>query len=154
MPPPTSTNVSAKVMCKKLIQGGGGCTGDIGRKDMVTASLRMRPGFETRSGEFGEIVEAAKQSAATTTAMALAARGPKQLFSGRSPHAPCVQQACDVTGIGDALEARRHKTRRCPDQTVQQCLEISCDELGTAKIKSMHDVNPYFEQRSKYVAQK
>ncbi|NPV22889.1 hypothetical protein [Bradyrhizobium aeschynomenes] len=111
---------------------------------MVTASLRMRPGFESRSGKFGEIVEAAEQSAAATTTMSLATSGPKQLFSGRSPRAPCVQQACNVAGIGDALEARRHKIRRCPDQTVQQSQEISCEELGTAKVKSIHDMHPHF----------
>ncbi|MFN5524500.1 hypothetical protein [Bradyrhizobium sp.] len=46
MPPPTNTNDIAKVMCKKLIRMKVSCTEETGRKDMVTASLRMSSRFE------------------------------------------------------------------------------------------------------------
>jgi K+-transporting ATPase c subunit len=111
-------------MCKKLIQSEGSCTEDIGREDMVTASLRMSRRFEPSSGEFAEIVKAAEQSAAATTPVSLATSSAKELFSSISPHAARRQQTCHIASVGDALDARRHKMRRCSEQTVQHRMEI------------------------------
>ncbi|WP_315739026.1 MULTISPECIES: hypothetical protein [unclassified Bradyrhizobium] len=109
---------------------------------MVTASLRLSRGFEPWSAQLTQVVEAAEQAAAARPA-SLANSCAKKPVSGHPPCAPRGQQAGNVTGVGDALNACRHKVRRSPSQTVQQRLEIDDGKkLRTAKAENLHGITP------------
>ncbi|GLH77455.1 hypothetical protein SSBR45G_23630 [Bradyrhizobium sp. SSBR45G] len=108
---------------------------------MVTASLPMGGRFELWSAQFTQVVEAAEQ-ATTTKPASFTTRGAKQLFSRHPPCPPSGQQTRDVTGIGDTLNARRHKVRRCPGQTVQQSLSVGGKKLRTTKAENLHKITP------------
>jgi hypothetical protein len=82
-------------------------------------------------------VKAAKQSSAAEPAP-FAMSGTKELFSGKPPCSSSGQETSDVAGIGDALNARRHKVRRCKRQTVQQRTGIGSEKLRTTKTESLH----------------
>jgi hypothetical protein len=95
---------------------------------MVTTSLQTGREFDL-SAQFAQIVEAAEQAAAKPASFATSCA--KQLLTGLPPRSPSGQQASDVTGIGDALDTRRHEMRRCPAQSVQQRLGIDGKKLRT-----------------------
>ncbi|WP_315756122.1 MULTISPECIES: hypothetical protein [unclassified Bradyrhizobium] len=87
-------------------------------------------------------MEAAEQATAARPA-SLASSCAKKPVSGHPPCAPRGQQAGNVTGVGDALNACRHKVRRSPSQTVQQRLEIDDGKkLRTAKAENLHGITP------------
>ncbi|MGJ5010766.1 hypothetical protein ACQR05_23590 [Bradyrhizobium oligotrophicum] len=96
---------------------------------MVTASLRIRSGFETRSGQFAQVVEAAEQ-AATAQPVPFAPGGTKQTLSRQPPRSPRSQQTGNITSICDPLDARRQKVRREPRETVQSCRRIGRKKNG------------------------
>jgi len=82
-------------------------------------------------------VKETEQTAAPEAAP-FAISGAKERFSGNPPRSSSRQQTCNVTGIGDALDAHRHKVRRCTRQTVQQCVGIGSEKLRTAETESLH----------------
>ncbi|WP_257168547.1 hypothetical protein [Bradyrhizobium sp. SRS-191] len=108
---------------------------------MVTASLHRDPGFELRSAQFAQIVEAAEQ-ATTAKPVPFPSRGPVELVACAPPCSPRRQETGHVTSIGNALNARRYKVRRCPGQTVQQRLKFDGKRLRTGRTKNLHRTTP------------
>ncbi|UFZ04311.1 hypothetical protein LQG66_34860 [Bradyrhizobium ontarionense] len=104
---------------------------------MVTALLHTTRRFELSSGQIAQVVKAAQQPAAAEPAP-FAMSGAKELLSGKPPCSSSRQETGNVTGVGDALNARRHKVRRCKRQTVQQRMGIGSEKLRTAETESLH----------------
>ncbi|WP_035656717.1 hypothetical protein [Bradyrhizobium sp. STM 3809] len=75
---------------------------------------------------------------ATARPASVATGGTEKSLPGPLAHAPGRQQARDVAGVGDALDACSCEAGRRPAQAGQQTFEIDNERARPAKTESWH----------------